>query len=270
MTLFPWAQKIQGWLVQREEAPIRLIVTQWFTWCFDKVGFKLSSAFSQIWACFLTHLCSVQNTTCSSWILKANGALLNFLRGEDPQMDSVQLFPQALTQVSIQGICGQIHYAPCYRLGCFPTHLSARSFSDLHSEKPNTWCWLLLRQPLWFLSLAYPASSWMLLTLLQKTTTIFKIVKIAQHSFCFFSIYWPATCACSTASSRAGKTSSRLYLGLAERGKDRQQMAIMTAWYVFHGTLSALVSVYLRLLRFCEEGSKSFQFRKPQVRHGSI
>lgn len=151
--------------------------------------------------------------------------MLNFFR-EDPRMDSVQLFPQALTQSFIKGIWGQRRYAPCCWWGCFPTHLSARRFSDLHSEKPNTWCWLLLRKPLWFLSLSYAASSWMLLSPLQKTTTIYQIIMTKQHLFCFSSIYWAATCAHSTASSRAAKTSLRLYLGLAERGKDRQQVAV--------------------------------------------
>lgn len=33
---------------------------------FGKVGFKLSSEFSQIRVCFVTNLCSVQTTTCSS------------------------------------------------------------------------------------------------------------------------------------------------------------------------------------------------------------
>lgn len=155
---------------------------------------------------------------------------LIFLREEDPQMDSVQLFPQAMTQSFIKGIWGQRHYAPCYRWGCFLTDLSARRFSDLHSEKPQTWCSLLLRQPLWFLSLAYPASSWMLLAPLQKITTIYNIVMINEHPFCFSSIYWAATCACSMASSRAAKTSLHLYLRLAERGKDRQLVAVTTAW----------------------------------------
>lgn len=140
-------------------------------------------------------------------------------------MDSVQLLPQPLTQ-ALRDLRSKTQ---CSMLSkeVFPTCFSACSFFDLPSEKPNTSCWLLLRQPLWFLPLASPAWSWMFLAPLQKPSTIYRFIMTGQNSFWFSSMYWAATSDCFNSCFWAGKISLHLYLALAERQEDRQELVSM-------------------------------------------